>query len=255
MAGTRISHALVALGFAFAMTASCGAPPDKSGGESRNSFTYEPNNSGGNNTPGGGTEGMEQGSPEADVRQVFNQVIPPLCAYDQTCEEPTLGNMCPTYDQYTEFAPNNCWVVDKQQASICESELTGLQCQGQWENIPLSCQIALRPCQCLEGYEQEFVNNEIGCYKRCDDGQACDQGTACYDGVCTPPQEGRCPDGEIMLTLDGEPGCYDQDMPCPDGELLANVNGEDGCYEECDVEGVCADETQVCQSGLCIPEG
>lgn len=230
----RIRFSAVVLYVGLGALVSCGSPAEKTGSEGeRNSFTYTPNNGGGGG--GGGGEGMEQGSPEAEVRSAFDTVLPGLCAYDQTCDEPTFGGMCPTYDQYTQIGAGiSCWVVDQQQAEICASALQGLQCEGQYQNLPPSCGVALRPCRCLDGYEQEFVNGELGCYQECFDSE-CSDGLGCYDGVCTPPQEGECTDDQVEEFIDGEFGCYD---PC---------DVEPGEQGECPAGMVCGD-MRVCVS-------
>lgn len=146
----------------------------------------------------------EQGSPQFEVQSAFDRLYPLLCEYDATCEEPLLQDTCPLPAGTT---PDNsqCWVVDSAKLSTCESELRGLQCQGTFENLPLSCAEAVRQCECAAGYERSFDNE---CLPICETSKTCPTGLLCYDGVCSEPEEGWCADDYTFVFTDEGDECH-----------------------------------------------
>lgn len=212
---------------ALALIGGCGREIDSKDANSSTN-TGPPLNS--SSAPG---RNMERGSSEAEVLAAFNRIWPLICEYDATCEEPLIQGECA--DGFTaDDLEGDCFVVDNAKLSECEDEVRGLQCEGFWENLPDDeCFAeAVRECECLDGFVDAWSSSdERGCYPPCTSSSQCSAGSACYDGACMTPQEDRCPDEQVLATVNGE---------------------EPRCYERCD-DGTC-DTGFVCASGVCIEE-
>ena len=205
----------------------CGDPPVKSSSSNTSS------NSNTSNRPlPPASQREERGSPQFEVQSAFDRLYPLLCEYDATCDEPLLQDTCPLPAGTMPDDNGQCWVVDQGKLNTCESELSGLQCQGTFENLPLSCAEAVRECECIDGYERSYTGEGSECLPVCETSKTCPSGLLCYDGVCSEPEEGWCADDYTYVFRDG---------------------GEEECHPSCEFgcEGdlVC-DETY----NACLPE-